>query len=172
MAQISALFLGYLPSPGDNLIWYIVLIGVIGPILFTGKNIYCNYVCPFCGLQEITHKISRINLPMGKYLKWFRLVKEILLFIVLFLAFISLNPSVSSFEPFGTMFGLNGSSYQWYLLFIILLASFFYRRFWCFAFCPVGTFLDKVAGLTHKIKSIFSRTSSISNRSVDVNNAK
>lgn len=172
MAQISALFLGYFPSPGDNLIWYLVLIGVIGPILFTGKNIYCTYVCPFCGLQEVTHKISRINLPIGKYLKWFRLVKEILLFIVLFLAFISLNPSVSSFEPFGTMFGLNGSSYQWYLLFIILLTSFFYHRFWCFTFCPVGTFLDKVAGLTRRIRDIFSRTSSVIKRAEDVSNAK
>lgn len=153
MGQISALFLGYFPVPGENLLWYIVLIGAFAPALFTGKNLYCTYVCPFCGLQETTHKISRINLALGKYMKWIRLGKEVILFLVLFLAFLALNPSVSSFEPFGTIFGLNGSSYQWYLLFVILLSSFFIRRFWCHAFCPVGTILDKAAGLSRKAKN-------------------
>jgi len=153
MGQISALFLGYFPVPGENLLWYIILIGAFAPALVTGKNLYCTYVCPFCGLQETTHKISRINLSMGKYMKWIRLGKEVILFLVLFLAFLALNPSVSSFEPFGTIFGLNGSSYQWYLLFVILLSSFFIRRFWCHAFCPVGTILDKAAGLSRKVKN-------------------
>jgi len=154
MGHISALFLGYFPSPRENLSWYLVLFGALLPALLTGKNLYCTYVCPFCGLQEAAHLVSRVNLPLGKYMVWFRRVKEILLFLVLFLAFLFINPSFSSFEPFGTIFGLNGSSHQWYLLFVILLTSFFYRRFWCVAFCPVGTFLDKVALLSRKIKGV------------------
>lgn len=154
MGHVSALFLGYFPDPSENLIWYLVLLGALGPALVTGKNIYCTYVCPFCGLQEATHLISRANLSLGRYLKWFRLIKEILLFLVLFFAFLFINPSFSSYEPFGTIFGLNGSSYQWYLLFVILLTSFFYRRFWCIAFCPVGTFLDRVALIGRKVRGM------------------
>lgn len=152
VGQISALFLGYFPSPAENLIWYLVLLGALGPALLTGKNLYCTYVCPFCGLQEAAHMVSRVNLPLGKYAVWFRRIKETLLFLVLFLAFLFINPSFSSYEPFGTVFGLNGSSYQWYLLFVILITGFFYRRFWCLAFCPVGTFLDKTAALGRKIR--------------------
>ncbi|SDU63774.1 FMN-binding protein [Desulfobacula phenolica] len=151
MGNVGALFLGYFPSPCENFIWYIVLAGAIGTALFTGKNRYCSHVCPFCGVQEITHKISGINISLGKKAKWIRKIKDVILFAVFFLAFLSMNPSVSSFEPFGTIFGLNGSSYQWYLLFIILVASFFVRRFWCVAFCPVGTFLNKVASVSRKI---------------------
>jgi uncharacterized protein with FMN-binding domain len=152
IAHVGALFLGYFPEPSENLIWYIVLAGALLPALFTGKNLYCTFVCPFCGLQEATHLISKVNLPLGKYLKWLRIGKDILLFIVLFFAFLNLNPSIASYEPFGTIFGLNGSSYSWYLLFVILITSFFYRRFWCVAFCPVGTFLDKLAGIGRNIR--------------------
>ncbi|MGI6449977.1 MAG: 4Fe-4S binding protein [Desulfitobacteriia bacterium] len=154
MGHISALFLGYFPAPAENLIWYLVLFGAIVPALFTGRNLYCTYVCPFCGLQEAAHLISRVNLPLGRYLKWFRLIKEVLLFLALFFAFLFINPSFSSYEPFGTIFGLNGSSHQWYLLFVILLTSFFYRRFWCLTLCPVGTFLDKAALLGRKVKEV------------------
>lgn len=152
IAHVGALFLGYFPEPADNLIWYIVLAGALLPALFTGKNLYCTYVCPFCGLQEAAHLVSRVSLPIAKHIKWVRLMKDLLLFIVLFISFLFLNPSIASYEPFGTIFGLNGSSYSWYLLFVILIAGFFYRRFWCIAFCPVGTLLDKVAGIGRGIK--------------------
>lgn len=164
MAHISALFLGYFPAPSENLIWYIVLLGAILPALFLGKNIYCSYVCPFCALQEATHLISKVNLSIGKYMKWVKLVKNVLLFAVLFIAFLNLNPSISSYEPFGTIFGLNGSSLSWYLLFVILITSFFFRRFWCIALCPVGTFLNKVSGLGRKIRGKVKPTISIENK--------
>lgn len=169
MAHIGALLLGYFPSPGENLIWYIVLIGAVAPALLMGKNVYCTYVCPFCGLQEITHKISRINISLGKYIKWIRVLKEVLLFIVLFVAFLSLNPSLSSFEPFGTIFGLNGSSYQWYLLFILLIASFLFRRFWCIVFCPVGTFLNRVASFSRAVSAKIKGSSAMRAKAVEGN---
>lgn len=154
MAHISSLFQGYFPAFSTNLIWYIVLIGAIVPALATGKNLYCHWVCPFCGLQEAAHLLSKTSLPIGKYRKLIVKMKDVILFVVLFLSFLLLNPSVSSFEPFGTLFGFNGSKYSWYLLFSILVASFFYRRFWCVAFCPVGTFLDKVAAAGRQIRNL------------------
>jgi len=172
MASIGALFIGYFPNPHENLIWYIVILGALVPALATGKNLYCTYVCPFCGLQELAHTVSRVNLPMGKHFKWIRMVKKVLLFVVLFLSFLFLNPSLFSYEPFGTIFGLNGSSYQWYLLFVILIASFFYRRFWCAAFCPVGTFLDKVAAVGRRIREIIRLSSPKRVRTVVVRNGE
>lgn len=154
MGHISALFMGYFPSPRENLIWYLILAGALLPALFSGKNLYCTYVCPFCGVQEGTHLLSRMNLPLSKYGRWLRVGKEIILFLTLLLAFLLANPSFSSFEPFGTIFGWNGTSSQWYLLFIILVTSFLYRRFWCVALCPVGTFLDKAAQLGRKVKGV------------------
>ena len=45
----------------------------------------------------------------------------------------------------GTGFGLNGEDFNWYLLFVALVASFFFHRFWCHVFCPAGALLDFVA---------------------------
>lgn len=169
MGHISALFMGYFPSPRENLIWYLVLIGALAPALFSGKNIYCTYVCPFCGVQEGTHLLSKMSLPLGKYGRWLRIGKDVILFLTLLLAFLFANPSFSSFEPFGTIFGWNGSSYQWYLLFVILLTSFFYRRFWCVALCPVGTFLDKTAQLGRKIRGLVGASAQKNAGKVEVN---
>lgn len=106
----------------------------------------------FCGLQEATHLLSKTDVSIGKYNKWFKHFREIILFIVIFIAFITLNPSKASYEPFGTIFGFNGSKFGWYLLFVVLVASFIFRRFWCKAFCPVGAFLDKIAMINRDIK--------------------
>ncbi|MEA4901607.1 FMN-binding protein [Desulfitobacterium sp.] len=152
ISQISSLLLGYWPMPQTNLIWYLILVGAIVPALASGKNFYCTYICPFCGLQEVTHAISHTNLPLGKHSKWMRKGRDILLFTVIFIAFISLNPANASYEPFGTIFGLNGTSTFWYLTFFVLVASFIFRRFWCTAFCPVGAFLDKLASLSRDIR--------------------
>ena len=67
------------------------------------------------------------------------------LFVALFIGFLFLNPSCGSYEPFGTVFGLNGEDFNWYLLFVALVASFFVHRFWCHVFCPAGALLDFVA---------------------------
>ena len=74
-----------------------------------------------------------------------RVLRGLFLFIALFIGFLSLNPSYASYEPFGTIFGLNGENCNWYLLFFMLAASFFFHRFWCHVFCPAGALLDFIA---------------------------
>ena len=167
-SHISALLLGYLPAPQSNIIWYLVLIGAIVPALITGKNFYCTYMCPFCGVQEVTHMISKVNLPLGKNLKWIRVVRDILLFAVIFIAFLTLNPAASTYEPFGTIFGLNGSKFGWYLLFVILVVSFIFKRFWCTAFCPVGAFLDKIAMISRDVRKKLGIGSKKANKKVAI----
>jgi Na+-translocating ferredoxin:NAD+ oxidoreductase RnfG subunit len=155
IAQIMAGFMGFFPSAAQNLLWYIVVIGALLPVISIGKNLYCLYVCPFCGLQEGAHQLSRINLPLGRLLPVVRNLRQVLLFVALLIGFLTLNPSYASYEPFGTVFGVNGASYNWYLLFVALVAGFFFRRFWCFAFCPVGAFLDLIAGWRRTLERRF-----------------
>lgn len=152
IAHIAGLFQGYFPDINSNLIWYIVVIGAVVPPLVTGKNIYCTWICPFCALQEATHLISRKSLPIGENIIVLRRFRDFILFLVLFLAFLFQNPSIPSFEPFGTVFSFKGSSFSWYLLAVVLLSSFFFRRFWCIAFCPVGNFLDKTSAIGRTIR--------------------
>ncbi|MDR1603361.1 MAG: 4Fe-4S binding protein [Gracilibacteraceae bacterium] len=157
MGHISAALLGYFPPPGENLLWYIVVGGAPALALFSGKNLYCAYLCPFCGLQELTHRLSRLGLTaprLGQIVRW---GKKLILFAVLLIAFLALNPSASNFDPFGTIFGWNGSGAAWYLLFAALVVSFFFYRFWCRAFCPVGTFLDLLAGFRREAARVLRR---------------
>ncbi|MDR1320176.1 MAG: 4Fe-4S binding protein [Gracilibacteraceae bacterium] len=151
LAQFQAALLGFFPNIAQNLLWYIVLLGVLFPAAALGKNLYCQYACPFCGLQELAHKLSRLDLPVGRLMRLVRPGRSVLLFAALFLGFLSLNPSSASFEPFGTIFGLNGESFNWYLLFVMLVAGFFFRRFWCHVFCPAGAFLDILASWRRRL---------------------
>ncbi|MDR1603290.1 MAG: 4Fe-4S binding protein [Gracilibacteraceae bacterium] len=157
MGHISAAFLGYFPPPAENALWYIIVLGAPLLILFSGKNLYCTYVCPFCGLQELTHRLSRVGLTVPRLMKIARIGKKIILFAVVFIAFLTLNPSASNFDPFGAAFGLSGSSAAWYLLFVALVSSFFFHRYWCRAFCPVGTFLDLLTGFRREAARILRR---------------
>ncbi len=144
VVQFSSLFLGYLPSPKINLLFYIVLAGVVIPILFTGKNLYCTYVCPFWGLQEAAHRISGKNIPLGKARIWLVRLRNLLLFAVLLGAVITTKANAITYEPFGVAFGLDlkAQKHLWYILFAALISAFFFRRLWCVGFCPVGAFLD------------------------------
>lgn len=145
LAYALAACMGFFPSIVQNFSWYIVITGALLPPVILGKNLYCAFVCPFCGIQELTHKISNVNLPVGPLMKIMRSLRNVFLFAALFIGFLSLNPSCASYEPFGTIFGLNGESYNWYLLFFMLVASFFFHRFWCHVFCPAGALLDFIA---------------------------
>ena len=145
LAYVLAACMGFFPSLAQNPGWYVVIAGALLPPLILGKNIYCTFVCPFCGLQELTHKISRVNLSTGPLLKILRPLRFVFLFVALFIGFLFLNPSCGSYEPFGTVFGLNGEDFNWYLLFVALVASFFFHRFWCHVFCPAGALLDFAA---------------------------
>jgi hypothetical protein len=53
------------------------------------------------------------------------------------LALIYRNPGLSSYEIFGTLFELEGSSFQFALLAIVVIASMFYSRPWCQYLCPL-----------------------------------
>ncbi len=159
IAQISGVFMGYFPVFKTNLIWYMILLIALLPPILVGKNYYCTYLCPFGAAEEglgfIGKKTKLPSLPHGKA-PFLRKTRNLIVFVVLLMAFLFQNPSVSSFEPFATLFQLKGTGLQILLLVSVLAAALFFNRFWCVGFCPVGGFLDFIAtgrrALARKIK--------------------
>jgi len=137
LADINMVFLGYLPDWHNHLYWYILIIGLF---LFKSKenwNTYCYDFCPFGACQEVLAQVGGAkNRPVQwpKVLLW---LQRSLAIAAVSMALIFRNPGFSSFEIFGTMFDLNGSSYQFALLAIILLTSLFIYRPWCNYLCPL-----------------------------------
>ncbi|NBJ14631.1 MAG: 4Fe-4S binding protein [Dehalobacter sp. 4CP] len=151
LSSISALLMGYWPPIHSNMIWYVIVLGGLGIALFSGRNLYCYWLCPFGGVQELTSMVrgrSKCRRVSNQLLK---LLAKILLWSGLLLTFLYRNPAIGSYEPFGTLFGLTGTVLNWLLLLMIMTVSIFIYRFWCDCFCPVGAFLDICAKIRRKL---------------------
>lgn len=137
MADVNMVLLGYLPDWHNHLYWYILIIGLL---LFKSKknwNTYCYDFCPFGAAQDVMGLIGgATNRPVRwpKVLLW---MQRTLAIAAVSMALLFRNPGFSSYEIFGTMFDLSGSSYQFALLAIILLLSLFINRPWCRYLCPL-----------------------------------
>ncbi len=146
LTNIVAWLIGSPPNLPNNLFLYILVLGVVGLVLLTGKNFYCFWLCPFSAVQEVTYRIGgQIGLkPKPKTYKFLRNIRFLLLWAALMLVFWFTNPSLAVFEPWGTLFSQVGGIDQWLLLILTITFSFFIFSPWCFYICPVGAFLDIV----------------------------
>ncbi|MBE9492704.1 MAG: FMN-binding protein [Bacteroidetes bacterium] len=150
MADINMVLLGYLPDWHVHLYWYILIIGLF---LFKTKenwNTYCYDFCPFGACQEVLAQIGGAkNRPVQwpQVLLW---LQRSLAIAAVSMALLFRNPGFSSFEIFGAIFDLNGSSYQFALLAIILLLSLFIYRPWCNYLCPLHK--NTLEGLFDRIR--------------------
>ncbi len=158
LANIAGVFMGYIPSPRQHPMWWIMMIGVLGSIVFMGRNIYCQRLCPFMVVQDLAQKISGIKLKIdSRFQRRARTLIFSLSWVALMLIFLSAHPALGSYEPFAMMFSLEGLGIQWYILPASVFGSIFVPRFWCRLFCPVGLYLNEMVRLRRKIKSVFSR---------------
>jgi len=151
----SSMKLRIFPSPMANPLFYIMTAGAILPIILFGKNLYCSHICPFCGVQEVAHKISGKNISLGKNRKRLGTLRNVLLVITLLVTMVTASVNTLSIEPFGLAFGLdfmNTSILIWVVLGLAVVLSFFFRRLWCVGFCPVGAFLDVLRNLVGDIR--------------------
>ena len=108
----------------------------IGYMLYTNKNLYCSYICPFGAAQEC---IGCITNPKAVRLKhplfvWF---PRVILLTVLVLGLYFRNPGSFTFEPFGILFNMIGSTFLFVLTILIVLSSLVIHRPWCQQLCPV-----------------------------------
>ncbi len=158
LANIAGIFMGYIPSPRQHPMWWIMMIGVMSSIVFMGRNIYCQRLCPFMVVQDLAQKISGVKLKIdSRFQRRARTLIFSMSWVALMLIFLSAHPALGSYEPFAMMFSLEGLGIQWYILPASVFGSLFVPRFWCRLFCPVGLYLNEMVRLRRKIKGVFSR---------------
>ncbi len=131
-----------LPNFTNHILWYIIILLILLTTFLWGR-IYCYYICPFGGIQEFIYSLNRLGtVPPPDIEKKARYFKFIILWIIVMVASISGNFFLTSYEPFGTLFGKIGTILAWSLVLVTLISSFLYNRFWCKFFCSAGAVLD------------------------------
>lgn len=152
LAYLTGAILGFFPSLRENLLWYLILFAGMSLPLLTGKNIYCFWLCPFGGLQEIINKLCGVKYRL-KIAEGFRYIRYLLLWLGIFLVIAANNPTKGNIEPFSTIFGFKGTTFEWIKLIAVLVLAVFSYRFWCRYFCPVGALLDLLLKVNQFIKA-------------------
>jgi NosR/NirI family nitrous oxide reductase transcriptional regulator len=157
LANVATLLMGNFPSIRENLVWYILLIGIPVMTFILGRNLYCFWLCPFGALQELLAKIGGGNFKCcnkaieAKASK----IKYLLAYVALLGAILLKSPGFAGYEPFATLFGMQGIGLQWFILPAVLFTALFITRFWCRFFCPVmvvNEVILKLRRLTKRIK--------------------
>lgn len=136
---------GFLVS---NLPLLLFVVFTVVTTLLWGR-VFCSSLCPFGAVQDFIARFGprrwRRRVPQrmhdrGLYIKY--LVLAVLIGMALFSADLVL---FQYFEPFGTLFFLDGALILWVILLAILAACFVVPRFYCRYACPLGAALGLVA---------------------------
>lgn len=144
LGNLAGIVMGYVPPLKQHPMWWIMMIGVFGSVIVLGRNVYCQYICPFKVVTDLLSSISGIRLKIRPSLqRKARLLILTMSWVGLMLIFLSTHPALGSYEPFAMMFSLEGIGIQWYILPAALIGSFFVPSFWCRLFCPVGFYLNE-----------------------------
>jgi uncharacterized protein with FMN-binding domain len=153
ISNIVALFMGHAPSAGENLFWWLLVPGSLLLVTALGKNIYCSWLCPFGALQEMITRTGGLQTAVPKRIQaWLKAAAKGVTWLVMMVAFATGNAAHAAIEPFATLFGLKGTTVQWYLISLVIGGAFFIPRFWCRFFCPAGVCFTKAAGIRRAIK--------------------
>ncbi len=156
LGSLAGIVMGYIPPLKQHPLWWIMMIGVLGSVIVLGRNIYCQFICPFGVVQNLLQKISGIQLRIKPQVqRQARTMIFSLSWVALMLIFLSAHPALGSYEPFAMMFSLEGLGIQWYILPAAIIGAFFVPNFWCRLFCPVGLYLNETVRLRRSIRSRF-----------------
>lgn len=140
--------ISFAPSVFTNPLLYILVFGVIGLALVFGKNFWCFWICPYAALQEGAHFLGGSQVKaVSKRQLFLRNARYVILWAVVMLAFILRQPQLAVFEPWNTVFALEGNLSQWLLVIATLGIGLFIYDFWCHYLCPVGATMDLVLKL-------------------------
>ena len=153
LAFIDKLLLGFWPAWQTHLYLYLLVGGMLLMILIEGKNPYCTWTCPFGAAQECLGAIggAKLSVP-SRYRPGLRLTQRTVAWFAVVLAVLFRNPGISSYEVFGTLFDLIGSSIQFALLVLVLILSLFIKRPWCNFLCPIRPVEDFLRGVRKWVK--------------------
>ncbi|MBN1393108.1 MAG: 4Fe-4S binding protein [Sedimentisphaerales bacterium] len=137
-----------LQTPAAGLSGAFLLVAGIPLLVIIFGNIYCGYLCPFGAAQELLgYAIPRKFKPVlsVESMQKARFVKYAVLFVLVFVFFISRNRTTLAADPLIAVFSGSPVFYTVSVNLIIaaaLIGSIFYTRFWCRYLCPVGAFLS------------------------------
>jgi hypothetical protein len=139
LSMVNQALLGFWPQWQTNLYWYLLLGGIIFVFTVDNKNPYCSWFCPFGAAQECMGAIggSKVRSPGRQtrhVLKW---TQRGLAWFAIVIALWFRNPGISSYEIFGTLFKLVGTSWQFVLVGMVLIVGLFISRPWCAYLCPL-----------------------------------
>ncbi len=145
ITHFASLLLGYFPSLMENTFWWILVTGAILTAFLMRKNLYCYGICPFGNFQEFNSKISGVNIVLSKQVtKYVRNLVYVVAWLALVIILLTKNSTLGSYEPFPTLFSLQGLDIQWFILPAVVIGSFVLNRFFCQFFCPVGVILNLI----------------------------
>ena len=142
MALLSAWAVNGIKLSTSIGILVLVILAVLVPI-FTGKNFYCFFVCPFGAMQEILNKIIPWKIKLSpKWNKNLRYIRYGLLVIIVASLLLGLKVDPNNLEPFSafkfTVAGIAALSIA--VISLILAAGI--NRPWCSFGCSAGAILD------------------------------
>ena len=134
---------GFAPTWQSNLFLYLLVGGLVSLALVFAKNFWCFWICPFVAMQETAHFIGggRVR-PITKRQIMLRNTRYFILWGVLLVVLLMRSPAISTFEPWGTIFSVEGTPEQWLLVIVTLGVAMFVYDFWCHYLCPVGATMD------------------------------
>lgn len=156
LAKLVAMASGFFPDPRTNLALYVLVGGFLITSFVWGRNVYCLYACPFGAAQRCVGIIGgrKFTLP-GGVVRFLETLRNLIVFVILFMAFLTLQPTLGSYEPFSTLFSMRGSTLQWVILFVALVASLVVRNPFCDYGCPMRT----VESALRDLRRLFDRRS-------------
>jgi len=140
LAKLTALMSGFFPDPRGALALYLLVAAFVVTSAVRGRNVYCQYACPFGAAQRCVGTLggARLKLPPA-LVSGVRVARDTVVFAILFMAFLTVQPAIVGYEPFSVLFSLRGTTLQWVMLMVVLMASLLVRTPWCTMLCPMGT---------------------------------
>jgi len=142
LVYITKFTLGYWPRWQTNLYWYFLVGGILLILIIENRNAYCEWFCPFGAAQECMGVIGGSGLPRSRYHSAMRVSQRMLALMAILLGIYFRSPGLSNYELYGTLFGLVGTSIQFAVLGLVLIAAMFIRRPWCNYLCPIRPVLE------------------------------
>lgn len=153
LVDINKFVLGYWPDLYFQLYWYLLIFGLLLIFFTTGKNVYCQFLCPFGAAQELAGLLGKAkNFNDPQYANFFKWSRRVVVWFAVFIALIYRNPGISSYEIYSTLFSLSGTNLEAIFLTIVLAFALFVHRPWCRLLCPVPAFEDFVRFIQRHIK--------------------